>query len=115
MRTTAVLVILLLTLGLSLGVAPALAGENAVIQPLPSACQPVSDVELSQMRGKLLAVGTVGTDGTDGCFNSFLCNAVRSFWVNKVPAKFKQSCLGQKLKSYYRCICQPNMGPTPSQ
>ena len=51
MRTTAVLVILLLTLGLSLGAAPALA-EDAVIQPLPSACQPVNDVELSQISGK---------------------------------------------------------------
>jgi len=53
MRTTAVLVILLLTLGLSVGVAPALA-EDAVIQPLPAACQSVNDAELSQISGKQL-------------------------------------------------------------
>lgn len=51
MRTTAVLVVLLLTLGLSVGVVPALA-EDAVIQQMPAACQQVSDAELSQLNGK---------------------------------------------------------------
>ena len=54
MRTIAVVVIFLLTLGLSVGVAPALA-EDAVIQPLPMACQPVSDTELSQLNGKFFS------------------------------------------------------------
>jgi hypothetical protein len=58
MRTTAVLVILLLTLGLSMGVSPALA-EDAVMQPLPSACQTVSDTELSQLNGKFLGFNNV--------------------------------------------------------
>jgi hypothetical protein len=58
MRTTALLVILLLTLGLSVGVAPALA-QDAVMQPLPSACQPVSDTELSQLNGKFLGFDNV--------------------------------------------------------
>jgi len=52
MRTTAVLVILLLVVGLNLGASVARAGDHAVIQPLPTACQPVSDVELSHIRGK---------------------------------------------------------------
>jgi hypothetical protein len=97
MRTTAMLVILLLTLGLSLGVAPALAGENAVIQPLPSACQPISDVELSQMRGKLMT--------TDGCVKSFFCQAALSFWFNKVPIKFRESCIGQKIETRLTTVC----------
>ena len=54
MRTTAVLVILLLVVGLNLGASVARAGDHAVIQPLPTACQPVSDVELSHIRGKFL-------------------------------------------------------------
>jgi len=58
MRTTAVLVILLLTLGLSLGAAPALA-EDAVIQQMPAACQPVTDAELSQLNGKFLGFDNV--------------------------------------------------------
>jgi len=57
MRTTAVLLILLLVVGLNLGASVALAGDHSVIQPLPSACQPVSDVELSQMRGKFIGWG----------------------------------------------------------
>jgi hypothetical protein len=57
MRTTAMLVILLLAVGLNLGASVALAGDHAVIQPLPTACQPLSDVELSQMRGKFLGWG----------------------------------------------------------
>jgi len=54
MRTTALLVILLLALGLSLGSAPALAEDQAVVQPLPAACQPVNDAELAQLNGKFL-------------------------------------------------------------
>jgi hypothetical protein len=50
MRTTVLLVIVLLTLGL--WSAPAMAGDHAVIQQLPASCQPVSDVELSQLSGK---------------------------------------------------------------
>ncbi|MEJ2093294.1 MAG: hypothetical protein P8X65_14015 [Syntrophobacterales bacterium] len=52
MRTTAVLVILFLVVGLNLGASFALAGDNPVIQPLPSACQPVSDVDHGWMRKK---------------------------------------------------------------
>ena len=90
MRTTAVLVILFLVVGLNLGASFALAGDNPVIQPLPSACQPVSDVELSQMRGKLMT--------TDGCVRSFFCQAAVCFWENKVPQTFKDTCLGQKIE-----------------
>lgn len=52
MRTTALLVIFLLALGLSLGTAPALAADQAVVQSPVAACQPVSETELSQMNGK---------------------------------------------------------------
>jgi hypothetical protein len=55
MRTTALLVILLLTLGLSLGSAPALAEDQAVIQSMPVACQPVSEAELAQLNGKFFS------------------------------------------------------------
>ena len=99
MRTTAVLVILFLVVGLNLGASFALAGDNPVIQPLPSACQPVSDVELSQIEGKFLAM--------DGCVKDFLCQAARNFWINKVPTKFKESCLGQKIKATYLKFCAP--------
>jgi hypothetical protein len=52
MRTTAVLVALLLIVGLNLGASVALAGDHASFQLLSRASQPVSDVELSQIRGK---------------------------------------------------------------
>ncbi len=52
MKTTLLLVILLLTLGL--WSVPALAGDNVVMQPLPAASQPVDDAQLSQMNGKFL-------------------------------------------------------------
>lgn len=52
MRTTALLVILLLTLGLSLGTAPTLAEDQAVVQAMPAACQPVNEAELAQLNGK---------------------------------------------------------------
>jgi len=52
MKTTALLVILLLALGVSLAPAPALAADQAVIQALPETCQPVSETELSQLNGK---------------------------------------------------------------
>lgn len=52
MRTAVVLVILLLTIGLAWGPAPALAEGKAVNQPLPLTCQPVSDAELTQISGK---------------------------------------------------------------
>lgn len=59
MRTTALLVIFLLALGLSLGPAPALAQEQAVVQSLPAACQPVSEAELSQLNGKFCCLGKI--------------------------------------------------------
>jgi len=99
MRTTVVLVIVLLTLGLYS--VPALAGDNAVIQPLPASCQPVSDVELSQMRGKQLT-------NFNGCGQALLCETVKFIWVNKVPESFKQSCIGQKLVISYQRFCGNN-------
>jgi hypothetical protein len=57
MRTTAVLVALLLVVGLNLGASGALAGDIAIIQPLPTGSQPVSDVELYHIRGKFLGWG----------------------------------------------------------
>jgi hypothetical protein len=59
MRTTVVLVILLLTLGLSLGPAPAVAEDNAVFQQMPASCQRVSDVELSQVEGKFFTFNQI--------------------------------------------------------
>lgn len=53
MRTTVLLAILLLTLGLFS--APAMAGENAVIQQSAALYQPISNADLSQMNGKLMA------------------------------------------------------------
>ena len=53
MRTMVLLLIVLLTLGLCS--VPAMAGDQAVIQPLPASCQPVSDVQLSDMNGRLAA------------------------------------------------------------
>jgi hypothetical protein len=52
MRTLVLLLIVLLTLGLCS--VPAPAGDQAVIQPLPASCQPVSDVELAQLNGKAM-------------------------------------------------------------
>lgn len=52
MKTTALLVVLLLALGLSLGPAPVLAAEQAVLQDMPAACQPVSEAQLSELNGK---------------------------------------------------------------
>ncbi len=52
MRTMVLMLIVLLTLGL--GSVPAMAGEQAVTQPLPASCQPVSDVELTQLNGKAM-------------------------------------------------------------
>jgi hypothetical protein len=46
------LLIVLLTLGLCS--VPAMAGDQAVIQPLPATCQPVSDVELTKLSGRLM-------------------------------------------------------------
>jgi hypothetical protein len=99
MRTTVVLVIVLLTLGLYS--VPALAGDNAVIQPLPASCQPVSDVELSQMRGKQLT-------NFNGCAQALLCEKVKWIWDNKVPVPVKQSWVGQKLVSVYQQYCHTN-------
>ena len=59
MRTTVVLVILLLTLGLSLGPAPAVAEDQAVFQQMPASCQRVSDAELSQVEGKFFSFNQV--------------------------------------------------------
>jgi len=56
MRTTVLLLIVLLTLGL--GTVPAMAGDQAVMQPLPASCQPVSDAELCQLNGKGLRMST---------------------------------------------------------
>ena len=92
MRTTAVLVILMLAFSLNLGASIALAGDNTVIQPLPSACQPLSDVELSQMRGTFL---------DSGSFKIFLLQSAYALWVNKVPTKFKQSPVGQYIEQKY--------------
>jgi len=47
------LLMVLLTLGLC--TVPAMAGDQAVMQQLPAACQPVSDAELSQLNGKFAA------------------------------------------------------------
>ena len=102
MRTTAVLVILLLAVSLNLGASMALAGENAVIQPLPSACQSVSDAELSQIQGKF--------NGMDGCVKSFFCQVAYCFWENKVPIKFKTSCLGQKIQTRLFSFCNIQNG-----
>ena len=52
MRTLVLVLIVLLTLGLCS--VPALAGDQAVIQSLPASCQPVSDVELTQLNGKAM-------------------------------------------------------------
>jgi hypothetical protein len=99
MRTMVVLVTVLLTLGLCS--VPAMAGDNAVIQQLPASCQPVSDVELSQIQGK-------GLINFNGCAQAFLCQAVRCVWANQVPDSFKRSCIGQQLVRCYQNFCRTN-------
>jgi hypothetical protein len=69
-----------------------------------STLQVLDNAELSKMQGKFL--------GTDGCARYFLCEVVRTFWVNKVPYEFKQSCIGQKLRAFYFKICGPQIKPT---
>lgn len=99
MRTTVVLVIVLLTLGLCS--VPALAGDSPVIQQLPASCQPVSDAELSQIQGK-------GFINFSGCAQAFLCRTVTCIWANQVPECFKQSCIGQQLQRCYQNFCRTN-------
>ncbi len=70
MRTTVVLVIFLLTMGL--WSVPALAGDNPGIQQAPAALQPVDDAVLTQMNGKLAA-------------RPDLCSVVERFIVSKIP------------------------------
>ncbi len=55
MKTTALLVVLLLTLGLSMGPAPALAADQPVLQDMPAACQPVSEAQLAELNGKFFS------------------------------------------------------------
>jgi hypothetical protein len=90
MRTTVLLVIVLLTLGL--WSAPAMAGDHAVIQQLPASCQPVSDVELAQLSGK------------QG-FSFNWCQVARCIY-NQLPPPTQQKilCAVQVARTIYSCV-----------
>lgn len=98
MRTTVLLVIVLLTMGLAWGPAPVVAGDKAVMQ-LPQSCQPVTDAELAQLSGK------------QG--NSFdLCQVARCIYSHLPPnAQRKVACVVRVIN----CInpCKTN-GTTPT-
>jgi len=53
---------LLLTLGIGLGFAPAIAEDNVAIEQLQASCKPMTDAELGQARGKLLGQNNFGCD-----------------------------------------------------
>jgi len=65
MRTTVLLLIVLVTLGL--GSAPAMAGDQAVMQPLPASCQTVSDAELANLNGKQYAIPSLDLRQAERC------------------------------------------------
>lgn len=90
MRTTVVLAILLLTMGL--WSAPALAGDQTVIQQVPASCQPVSDVELSQLSGK------------KGCSLDFRQVARCIYNQLPPPTQEKLCCAVRVAKAIYSCV-----------
>jgi hypothetical protein len=90
MRTIVVLVIVLLTLGLVS--VPAMAGDNAVIQQLPASCQPVSDVELSQLSGKF-------------GFRFDLCQVARCIYTQlPPPTQDKITCAVRVVRTFISCV-----------
>jgi hypothetical protein len=91
-KTTVLLLIVLLTLGLS--TVPAMAGDQVVMQPLPVSCQPVGDAELCRLNGKGLRMSTTDLRQLGMCF------------YNKLPAETQQNVLRayQVAKTVYTCI-----------
>jgi len=53
---------LLLTLGIGWGSAPAIAADNVAIDQLQASCKPMTDAELGQVRGKLLGQANFDCD-----------------------------------------------------
>jgi hypothetical protein len=94
MRTTVVLMILLLTLGISMGPAPALAENEAVLQPFPAAYQPVSEAELSEMSGKFLY------------FNNFDLRQVACCVYQKLPLSENTRAQISSAKAQVKCVYQ---------
>jgi len=93
--------LLIVSVTLGLGSGPAMAGDQAVMQPLPVSCQAVSDAELANLNGKQYAIPSLD-----------LRQAARCIYT-QLPAEAQHDigCAVRVAKTIYTCINRAPAAP----